>query len=104
MHTSVKKRKYRKNRHLFQDLAQSKHQKVADEEDGIYIPPIAHDQISTCENCNELSSENLLLKEKLMSLEEENHKFVEDLKLKESVINGLIILSSMKNCFEPQLV
>ena len=82
MSTPVKKRKSPKNRHLFQDLAQSKHPKVTDEEDSIYIPPIAHDQISTCENCDELSSENILLKEKIMELEEENHKLVEDLKLR----------------------
>ena len=88
MSTPVMKRKYPKNRHLFQDLAQSKHPKGTDEDDSIYIPPIADDQISTCENCNELSSENILLKEKIMALEEENHKVVEDLKLKESVING----------------
>ena len=40
MSTPVKKRKSPKNMHLSQDLAQSKHPKVADEEDSIYIPLI----------------------------------------------------------------
>ena len=90
MSTPVKKRKSPKKKTSFAGISTKQtSKKVTDEEDSIYIPPIAHDQISTCENCNELLSENILVKDKILALEEENHKVVEDLKLKESVINRL---------------
>ena len=51
VYTSKEKKASSEKRKPFQGLAESKHQTSSDENDSIYILPIANDQSSTCENC-----------------------------------------------------